>query len=294
MVGMNETPLETNDDVARSGRFPKWLKYGVFALIAVVLVGYGLIFLYAKVLNDSPDELTTDDLAAALDVADTTAPAGDEPSVSEAATTDAPTTDAPAADVTDDDTVAATTAPTETASTASPSGDSPRWEVTDASELGYRVKEILFGVDAEGVGRTNQITGTLTIDAATVTSASFEVDVASITSDESRRDNQFRGRIMSTDEFPTATFTLTRPIELGVEAEEGAAVSTTATGDLTLRGVTNTVTFDVTAELADGRIGVLGNIPVVFADYGIDNPSAGGITTEDNGLLEFVLIFEMS
>ncbi len=294
MVDMNDTPVESNDEIAGSGRFPKWLKYGVFALIAVVLVGYGLIFLYAKVLNDSPDELTAADLAAALDVADTTAAAGEEPSATEAATTDAPTTDAPATDVAADDTVAATAAPAETGATASPTGDGPQWEVTDASELGYRVKEILFGVDAEGVGRTNQITGSLTIDATTVTSATFEVDVASITSDESRRDNQFRGRIMSTDEFPTATFTLTRPIELGVEAEEGAAVSTTATGDLTLRGVTNTVTFDVTAELADGRIGVLGNIPVVFADYGIDNPSAGGITTEDNGLLEFVLIFEMS
>ena len=56
--------------------------------------------------------------------------------------------------------------------------------------------------------------------------------------------------------------------------------------------MTRSVTFDVTAEAGDDRIGVLGNIPVQFADYEIDNPSTSGITTEDNGLLEFVLVFE--
>jgi hypothetical protein len=52
------------------------------------------------------------------------------------------------------------------------------------------------------------------------------------------------------------------------------------------------VTFDVTATLENGRIGVLGNIPVLFSDYGIPNPSFATITTEDNGLLEFILVLE--
>jgi hypothetical protein len=59
-----------------------------------------------------------------------------------------------------------------------------------------------------------------------------------------------------------------------------------------LRGVTNEVTFDVTAQANGGLIGVLGSIPLLFSDYGIDNPSFGGVTTEDNGLVEFVLVFE--
>ena len=151
---------------------------------------------------------------------------------------------------------------------------------------------MLFGVDTTAVGRTSQVTGTLTIDGTTVTSTEFSVDVATITSDESRRDNQFTGRIMSADEFPTATFALTEPIELGTEATDGATVTATATGDLTLRGVTNSVTFEVTAKQENGLIGVQGSIPVVFADYDIANPSTGGITTEDNGVVEFVLVFE--
>ena len=97
---------------------------------------------------------------------------------------------------------------------------------------------------------------------------------------------------MNSSEFPTATFILTEPIEFGVIPTDGEQVVATATGDLTLRGQTNTVTFDVTAEATADRIGVLGSIPVLFSDYGIDNPSFGAVKTEDNGLVEFVLVFE--
>lgn len=252
----NGTPNDTQDAGGGSSGFPRWLKWGLLGALGVLVVGYGLIFLYANVLNDSPDELDQSDLDAAL-VATSTVGA------------------------TDSSTPPATTEPA-----------TGTWNITKASELGYRVTEVLFGVDTEGVGRTNQIDGALVIDGTRVTEANFVVDVASIESDDGRRDDQFRGRIMSADQFPTATFVLSEPIELGTEAVEGASVETTATGELTLRGVTNPVTFDVAAELANGRIGVLGNIPVVFADYEISNPSVAGITTEDNGLLEFVLVFE--
>lgn len=64
-----------------------------------------------------------------------------------------------------------------------------------------------------------------------------------------------------------------------------------AAGDLTLRDTTNPVTFELTGRVENGRIGVLGSIPIVFADYGIENPSTTMVTTDDHGLLEFVLVF---
>ena len=69
-------------------------------------------------------------------------------------------------------------------------------------------------------------------------------------------------------------------------------MTATATGDLTLHGTTNPVTFEVQGTFKNGLVGVLGQIPVVFADYGIPNPSFATVTTEDHGLLEFVLILE--
>ena len=82
------------------------------------------------------------------------------------------------------------------------------------------------------------------------------------------------------------------PIEFGAVPADGEQITAEATGELTLRGVTNPVTFDLVAQTSEGRIGVLGDIPVVFADYEIPNPSFGTISTEDNGLLEFVLVFD--
>ena len=127
-----------------------------------------------------------------------------------------------------------------------------------------------------------------------MTEASFTVDVATITSDESRRDNQFRGRIMEVDEFPDGDVHAHRTDRLRRRARRtGTQITATATGDLTLHGVTRPVTFDVPPKTGDDRIGVVGSIPVSCSPTtSIDNPSTSGITTEDNGLLEFVLVFE--
>jgi polyisoprenoid-binding protein YceI len=227
------------------------------ALIALAVGGFLVWFFFIKA--DAPPALTSDDLDEALGGTSTTAISGTG------------TTLPPPAD---------------------PSDPSGTWVVTTDSTLGYRVKEVLGGLDTEGAGRTNQITGSLTIVGTQATAAEFTVDMATFRSDDSRRDNQFRGRIMSVDQFPTATFVLTAPIEFGAVPEEGTSLTATATGDLTLRGVTRSVTFELEAKLQNGRIGVLGNIPVVFADYAIPNPSNGFAETADNGLLEFVLVFD--
>jgi polyisoprenoid-binding protein YceI len=279
-----DVPVETSPD-ERGRRIPRWVTYTVLALILLVVLFYGAILLYAKVINDSPDAFTAGDIDAALSAeAGAAAPATVPATV---ATGQPPVATAPATSP------AATDAGSSDDGSAAPAaGSTSQWVATDASQVGYRVQEILFGIDTTAVGRTNEVDGTLTIDSAQVTGVEFTVDVASISSDESRRDSAFRGRVMSADEFPTATFALTQPIELGATPADGAEVTTQAIGDLTLRGVTNSVTFDVTAKQDNGLIGVQGSIPVVFNDYGIANPSNGGVQTEDNGLVEFILVFE--
>jgi polyisoprenoid-binding protein YceI len=257
----SQDPTPDPLSAARSGLFRSRLIKVTAAIVGVVVLGYGAILVYANFINDPEAALTTADLEQAV-----------------AATTNAPTS---------------TQTPAESAPTTTlPEGLEGTWRATEDSELGYRVDEVLFGVVTQGVGRTNQVTGELVIEGTTITAASFEVDVASITSDDSRRDGQFRGRIMNAAEFPTARFTLTVPIELGSLPEAGEQITATATGELTLRGETQLVTFEVTAQHSDTRIGVLGEIAVVFADFLIANPSISGIAVEDEGLLEFVLVFE--
>jgi polyisoprenoid-binding protein YceI len=166
------------------------------------------------------------------------------------------------------------------------------WTPTAESVAGYRVKEVVLGQSGEAVGRTNKITGSLVIDGTTVTSASFTVDMASIASDESRRDNQFRGRIMDVSTYPTSTFTLTAPIQLAGIPAPGERITAESTGMLTLKGTTKTLTVPLAAQRDGATLKVQGSIPIVFDEWGIDNPSGGPAQTEDHGELEFLLMFE--
>ena len=67
-------------------------------------------------------------------------------------------------------------------------------------------------------------------------------------------------------------------------------MTTKATGDFTAHGVTKPVTADVQAERSGNAIRVSGSIPVTFADWNIPNPSFGPISTEDHGLVEFLVV----
>lgn len=262
-MAMDPTPSLTPEPKTpdRSGPFRSRLIKIIIAVVGVVVLTYGTIFVYANFINDPEAALTTADLNQAVTATTTNGTASVTTVVA------APTTTLPV-------------------------GLEGRWRATEDSELGYRVDEVLFGVVTQGVGRTNQITGELVITQTAITTASFEVEVASIRSDDSRRDGQFRGRIMNTAEFPTARFELTAPIELGSLPTAGEQITATAVGELTLRGETRPVTFEVTAQHSDTRIGVLGEISILFADYLIANPSISGIAVEDEGKLEFVLVFE--
>jgi len=112
----------------------------------------------------------------------------------------------------------------------------------------------------------------------------------SVSSDRSQRDGQFRGRIMNTSQFPTATFELRSPIVLS-SVELDKEITARATGDLTLHGVIKRVTFDLVAKRVTGAIKVNGSVPIHFSDYDIDNPSGGPAQVGDDGALEFTLVF---
>jgi len=164
------------------------------------------------------------------------------------------------------------------------------WKVAQGSQAGYRVKEVVFGQDNIAAGRTSGLSGQITVAGTQVTAASFTADLTSVKSDQSRRDGQFQGRIMDTADFPTAGFTLTSPIDLGTAPSEGTIITPRVTGNLSLRGTTRPVRFTVTAKRSGAGIQVSGQIPITFAEFNIPNPSYGPVATQDNGILEFLLV----
>lgn len=165
------------------------------------------------------------------------------------------------------------------------------WSVSTGSEAGYRVHETLAGQSTTAVGRTSKVTGSLTLQASTVTAASFTVQVADITSDRSQRDAQFSGRIMDTAQYPTASFTLTKPIALLSVPAIGKTISARATGTLTMHGTSRPVSFALEAKRTASSIAVTGDIVVSYGAYNIDNPSFGGfVSVGDSGTVEFLLV----
>jgi polyisoprenoid-binding protein YceI len=158
---------------------------------------------------------------------------------------------------------------------------------------GYRFDEELGGVGANtAVGRTPEVTGTMTVEGEQVTEAEVEVDMTTLQSDEDRRDNAIRGRGLETDRFPTGTFRLTEPLDLPEGVESGEQVTTSATGELTLHGVTNPVTLEVEATLRDDAAVIVGSAPVSMSDFEIEPPTnAFVLSVNDTGEFEFQVFF---
>ena len=176
------------------------------------------------------------------------------------------------------------------------------WTVAADSVAGYRVREQLANLPAESdaVGRTDQVTGSITVETSgattTLTAASLSVDMTSLASDKTMRDNRLRREGLETDAFPTATFVLTAPVEVPAAALAGTASDITLTGDLTVHGVTKSVQIPAQAQLVNGTIQVAGSLTFPLSDYAIVAPNIGAVIVSiaEDGTLEFLINFTKS
>lgn len=161
------------------------------------------------------------------------------------------------------------------------------WTVGDGSFAGYRVDEVLNGEDVAVTGRTEDVTGSVTVADGAISDATVEVDMTSVATDQPNRDAYFRDNALEVSDFPTATFVLTEPAPI----EEGAT-GVELTGELTVHGVTQpaTVEAEVAGDATSGDpVQVIGSIPITFADFDVEAPSLGFVTVEDEGSIEFSL-----
>ena len=158
---------------------------------------------------------------------------------------------------------------------------------------GYRFEEELASIGSNtAVGRTPDVTGTMTVAGDQVTAVDIEVDLTTLQSDSGTRDGALGSRGLESDQFPTATFSLTEPLALPAGAADGERVSTEATGDLTIHGVTRSVTLTVDAELSGTTAAVVGQAPVTLADFDIEAPTGFSVLSiKDEGTFEFQIFF---
>lgn len=167
------------------------------------------------------------------------------------------------------------------------------YESATGSFVGFRVDEELATIGkTTAVGRTGDVTGTVELSGATVTSAQAEAKLTTITTNDDRR-NAAVQRALGTDQFPTATFRLTEPIQLGDVLAGGAPgdVSTTANGELTVKGVTRPVVWNLQARLVDTTIVVVGSTEISLADFGVEVPRVPiVVSADDTATIELQLL----
>ena len=187
-------------------------------------------------------------------------------------------------------TAAPTTTDAESTAEIDPADLAGSWVVADGSFAGYRVDEVLNGTNVTVTGRTEDVTGSLAVDGLALTEAEFTVDVASIATDSSSRDAYFRDNAVRASQFPTATFVLTGPVTSTAPPVVGEVQTISATGDLTIAGVTKSVTVELQAVLNSTEGQVAGSIPITFADFGVEAPNLGFVSVEPAGFIEFSLV----
>jgi polyisoprenoid-binding protein YceI len=141
-------------------------------------------------------------------------------------------------------------------------------------------------------GAFNEFTGTAVLDGANPanSTATVTIKAASIDTRNEQRDGHLRSNdFLAMDEHPEITFVSTGARQTGPEEFE-------LTGDLTIRGVTKSVTIPFTYEGAatdpfgNFRVGFEGAVTINRKDYGVTWNAAlegGGVLVSDKVTLEF-------
>jgi polyisoprenoid-binding protein YceI len=173
----------------------------------------------------------------------------------------------------------------------------------EGSEARYRVREQLVNVPlpSDAVGVTRAVTGQMVVNAdGTVVSeeSMFVVDLTTLTSDESRRDNFIKSNTLETRLFPAAEFVPREALGLPSPLPASGEVRFQIQGDLTIRGITRPTLWDVTAQILDGSV-VVGQATTqfTFADFGMRPPRVSVVLSVDETIrleLDFRLVPEGS
>ena len=140
-------------------------------------------------------------------------------------------------------------------------------------------------------GAFNEFDGTAVVDGADLSrsTAALTIKAASIDTRNEQRDGHLRSNdFLAMDEFPEITFTSTGVRQTG-------ATSLELTGDLTIKGVTKSVTVPfefegvATDPFGNVRAGFEGSVTISRSDYGITWNAAletGGVLVSDKIVLE--------
>jgi polyisoprenoid-binding protein YceI len=165
----------------------------------------------------------------------------------------------------------------------------------------YRVNEQMVGIDFpnEAIGMTDGVTGTLKInpDGTITPESKLSADLRNLKSDQDRRDNFIKTRVLETEKFPDAVFVPRKIDGLPKMIPSAGQVGVSISGDLTVHGVTKPVTFRGYAIFNAGDSTASGRATTSFSfsDFGLTKPKIPLLLSVDDKInLDLVYHFKRS
>ncbi|MFN2199559.1 MAG: YceI family protein [Caldilineaceae bacterium] len=169
--------------------------------------------------------------------------------------------------------------------------------VPDGSEARFSIGEVLFGQDNTVIGVTSDVSGEIQLDSANPAASELgpiTINASDLTTDNDRRNGAIRRFILQSDQdqYQYITFTPTGIEGMPDTVTVGEPFDFQVTGDLQIRDVVNTETFDVTVTpVSDTEITGLATTTIQRGDYNLTIPQVPSVTAVDE---EVILEFEFT
>jgi polyisoprenoid-binding protein YceI len=167
--------------------------------------------------------------------------------------------------------------------------------VPGESEARFVIDEVLRGAPTTVVGATDQVAGQIAIDPSDPQSAqvgTIQINARTLATDNDFRNRAIKNAILRTDSFEFITFAPTAITGLPATVTVGEPVTFQLTGDLTISGATQPVTFDVTVTpLSETELTGTASAKVLYRDFGLsipDSPQVDTVADEVRLELQFV------
>jgi polyisoprenoid-binding protein YceI len=169
--------------------------------------------------------------------------------------------------------------------------------VPESSEVRFIISEVLRGQPKTVVGATSDFSGEIQIDPANPTQtqiSTIEINAGNFVTDSTQRNGAIRRFILQTSRHPTITFEPTAIAGLPNSAAAGESFDFQVIGDLTIRDISQPVTFDMTVTAhSENELSGLGSTTVQRGDYSLTIPSVpfvANVSEEVRLEIEFVAL----
>jgi len=150
-------------------------------------------------------------------------------------------------------------------------------ELSEGTEARFSIYEDLRGEPFTVVGVTTEVVGRIRVDTSDLSRSQMGeilINARTFATDSGNRDRAIRGPILAAEQHEFITLRPTGITGLAGAAEDGGEYSFTVAGDLTVREITQPVTFTVVARWdGDGLLTGLASTTVLRSDFGLNVPS---------------------